>query len=194
MTARSRLTLLAIGLMLLLSGCSSTTLTAATTDGPIQEHYGTRTEGTKVEDQSIETKIGHNLKATDARLADARINVDSYNGIVLLTGQVPSQELKTMAGEVADRVRNVREVHNELAIAANLPASQRLTDTWITTKVRTTLAAQGPVDINRLHVVTENGSVYLMGIVTRAEAERIVNMVSSAGGMQRIVKVFDYID
>lgn len=181
-------------MLLLLSGCSSTALTAATTEGPIREHYGTRTEGTKVEDQSIETKIDHNLGATDARLADARISVDSFNGIVLLTGQVPSQELKAMAGEVANQVRNVREVHNELTIAANLPASQRLQDTWITTKVRTTLATQGPVDVNRLHVVTENGSVYLMGIVTRAEADRIVNMASSAGGMQRIVKVFDYID
>ncbi|MDN3555623.1 BON domain-containing protein [Halomonas maura] len=192
MSYKSLLFTLSLGLMLALSGC--TTMTAATTPGTIQENYGKRTLGTKVEDQSIETKIGHNLGRTDARLSDARINIDSYNGVVLLTGQVPSQELKNMAEQVAGQVRNVRRVHNELTVAANLPASQRLSDTWITTKVRTALATNEAIDASRLYIVTENASVYLMGIVSRAEADRIVSAVSNAGGMQRIVKVFDYLD
>ncbi|MBA2778775.1 BON domain-containing protein [Billgrantia kenyensis] len=179
-------------LALALGGC--TTVTGVANPGTIDENYGKRTLGAQVEDESIETKIAHNLRRTDARLGDARINVDSYNGIVLLTGQVPSEELKQRAREVALEVRNVRDVHNELSVSANLPASQRLSDTWINTRIRTTLAADQNIETSRLRFVTENATVYIMGIVTRAEADRIVDAVADVGGIQRIVKVFDYLD
>lgn len=192
MTRKPLLTSLLLAAALGLAGC--TTVTSVTHQGTIDENYGKRTAGAQVEDQSIETKISHNLRRTDARLGDARINVDSYNSVVLLTGQVPSQELKEKATEVAGGVRNVREVHNELAIAANLPASQRLSDSWLNTRVRASLAANERIESGRIRVVTENDSVYLMGIVSRAEADRIVEAVSDVGGMQRIVKVFDYTD
>ncbi|RDB44472.1 BON domain-containing protein [Halomonas sp. DQ26W] len=178
--------------VLTLAGC--TTVTGVANPGTIDENYGKRTLGAQVEDESIETKIAHNLRRSDARLGDARINVDSYNAIVLLTGQVPSQELQQKATEIARDVRNVRDVHNELSIAANLPASQRMSDTWINTRIRTSLAADDTIDTSRLRFITENASVYVMGIVTRAEADRIVNAISRIGGVQRIVKVFDYID
>ena len=192
MNRKPLLTSLLLAAALGLAGC--TTVTGVTHQGTIDENYGKRTVGTQVEDQNIETKISHNLRRTDARLGDARINVDAYNGVVLLTGQVPSQELKESASEVAREVRNVREVHNELAIAANLPASQRLADSWLNTRIRTNLAANDRIDSGRLRVISENGTVYLMGIVTRAEADRIVEAVCAVGGMQRIVKVFDYMD
>jgi len=193
MTTRTPLlSALLLSAVLGLAGC--TTVTSVTHQGTIDENYGKRTAGAQVEDQSIETKISHNLGRTDARLGDARINVDSYNGVVLLTGQVPSEELKTLANQVASDVRNVRTIHNELTIAGNLPASQRLSDTWLNTRIRTHLAANESIDSSRIRVITENASVYLMGIVTRAEAERIVQAVSQLGGMQRIVKVFDYLD
>lgn len=178
--------------VLTLAGC--TTVTGVSNPGTIDENYGKRTLGAQVEDESIETKIAHNLRRNDARLGDARINVDSYNAIVLLTGQVPSEELKQKATEIARDVRNVRDVHNELSVAANLPASQRMSDTWINTRIRTSLATDETIDTSRLRFVTENASVYVMGIVTRAEADRIVNAISRIGGVQRIVKVFDYID
>ncbi|PWV83004.1 BON domain-containing protein [Halomonas sp. A11-A] len=192
MTRKPLLTSLLLATALGVAGC--TTVTGLTHQGTIDENYGKRTIGTQIEDQNIETKISHNLRRTDARLGDARINVDAYNGVVLLTGQVPSQELKEKASEVAREVRNVREVHNELSVAANLPASQRLADSWLNTRIRTSLAANEHIDSGRIRVVTENASVYLMGIVSRAEGDRIVDAVSNVGGMQRIVKVFDYTD
>jgi osmotically-inducible protein OsmY len=192
MTRKPLLTSLLLATALGVAGC--TTVTGLTHQGTIDENYGKRTIGTQIEDQNIETKISHNLRRTDARLGDARINVDAYNGVVLLTGQVPSQELKEKAGEIAREVRNVREVHNELSVAANLPASQRLADSWLNTRIRTSLAANEHIDSGRIRVVTENASVYLMGIVSRAEGDRIVDAVSNVGGMQRIVKVFDYTD
>ncbi len=192
MTPKLLLTSLLLAVALSLAGC--TTVTGVTHRGTIDENYGKRTVGTQVEDQNIETKVGHNLRRTDARLGDARINVDAFNGMVLLTGQVPSQELKEKASDVAQEVRNVREVHNELAVAANLPASQRMADTWLNTRIRTSLAANDRIESGRIRVVTENNSVYLMGIVSRAEADRIVEAVTEVGGMQRIIKVFDYLD
>ncbi|QTF94043.1 BON domain-containing protein [Halomonas sp. BM-2019] len=192
MIRKPLLTPLLLAAALGLAGCA--TVTGVTHQGTIDENYGKRTVGTQVEDQNIETKIGHNLRRSDARLGDARINVDAYNGVVLLTGQVPSQELKEKASEVAREVRNVREVHNELSVAANLPASQRISDTWLNTRLRTNLAANDRIDSGRIRVITENNTVYLMGIVNRGEADRIVEAVANAGGMQRIVKVFDYLD
>ncbi|HSH49005.1 MAG TPA: BON domain-containing protein [Halomonas sp.] len=179
-------------MLLSLGGCEA--MTTAANPGTVNENYSERTRGAKVEDDSIETKIRHNLKRTDARLADARIRAVSFNGVVLLVGQVPSQELRQMAENVASEVRNVRRVLNELTVAANLPASQRLNDTWITTRVRAALASDAAIESGNLRVVTENASVYLMGIVSRSEADRIVRVVSDTGGMQRVVKAFDYLD
>ena len=114
--------------------------------------------------------------------------------MVLLTGQVPSEELKNEASTVAEQVRNVRQVHNQLTVAANLPMSQRLADGWLATRLKTNLATNDSIDSSRVNIVVENASVYLMGLVTRAESERIVSAVSAAGGVQRIVKVFEYLD
>ncbi|MFC3283599.1 BON domain-containing protein [Litchfieldella rifensis] len=178
-----------LGLALTVSGCASMGVGYSG-----NENYGERTFGMQVEDQGIESKIRNNLVSQDARFGDAHVNVDSYNGVVLLTGQVPSQELKDKAITVAQNVRNVRQVHNELAVAANAPLSQRTTDTWLTARIRTALIGNERIDAGRIRVITENASVYLMGLVTRAEAERVVNAVSEIGGVQRIVKVFEYLD
>jgi osmotically-inducible protein OsmY len=192
MTQPNPLLPLALVAALGLAGC--TTVTGVTNPGTFDENYGERTLGTKVEDESIETKIEHNMRRTDARLDDARINIYAYDGVVLLTGQVPSDELRDKAAEIAGEVRNVREVHNELSVAGNLPASQRLADSWLNTRIRANLASNEEIDSGRIRVITENASVYLMGIVSRDEADRIVEAVSRIGGMERIVKVFDYMD
>lgn len=159
-----------------------------------QSNYAQRSADVEAVDTTIEREVGRALERADARLADARIRAHSYNGVVLLVGQVPSEELRDMAGEVTGNLRGVTDVHNELTIAARLPASQRLTDTWLTTNVVSHLATNDHIDSSKIKVTTENASVYLMGRVTREEADRIVNAASSVGGVQRIVKVFDYLD
>lgn len=172
--------------VVLLAGCANN---AASNPS----NYGQRSSDVEAVDATIEREAERAFSRADARLGDARIRAHSYNGSVLLVGQVPSEELRTKAGEVAGNLRGVEQVHNELSIAANLPASQRLTDTWLTTNVMSQLATNDRIDSSKLKVTTENASVYLMGMVTREEAERIVNAVSSVSGVQRIVKVFEYI-
>lgn len=159
-----------------------------------QSNYAQRSDDVEAVDTTIEREVGRALERADARLADARIRAHSYNGVVLLVGQVPSEELRDMAEDVTSKLRGVNRVHNELTIAANLPASQRLADTWLTTNVVSHLATNDRIDSSKIKVTTENASVYLMGRVSREEADRIVNAASSVGGVQRIVKVFDYLD
>jgi|AntDeeMinimDraft_5_1070356.scaffolds.fasta_scaffold00696_15 osmotically-inducible protein OsmY len=178
---------LLMGGLLLLGGC-------ATNSATNQAHYGQRTNDVQAIDATIEDQVNKALKHADARLGDARIRSHSYNGAVLLVGQVPSEELRDKAGQVVERLRGVDIVHNELDVAALLPARQRLTDTWLTTNVVSQLATNDHIDSFKLKVTTENASVYLMGIVSRQEAERIVAVVSSVAGVQRIVKVFEYLD
>ncbi|MCS2610024.1 BON domain-containing protein [Halomonas dongshanensis] len=157
-------------------------------------NYGQRSDDVQAVDATIEREVERALARADGRLNDARIRAHSYNGTVLLVGQVPSDELRTKAGEVAGSLRGVNNVYNELTVAARLPASQRLADTWLTTNVISYLATNEQVDSSKLKVTTENATVYLMGMVTHAEGDRIVNVASNVSGIQRIVKVFDYID
>ena len=173
--------------VLLLSACANNSASN-------QSNYAQRSDDVQAVDTTIEREVERALDRADARLGDARIRANSFNGVVLLVGQVPSEELRERAGEVASSLRGVNEVHNELTVAARLPASQRLTDTWLTTNVISHLATNDSIDSSKLKVTTENASVYLMGIVTRAESDRIVNAVSAVGGVQRIVKVFEYLD
>lgn len=171
--------------LLALGGCA--------TDGA-KENYAERTPGAKVEDSTIQGKIFETLQSTDARYGDTHINVDSYNSNVLLTGQVPSDELKQKAGEIAGKVRSVRQVHNELMVSANTPISQRMNDTWITGRIKANLVANDQVEAGLIQVITENGTVYLMGMVTQKQAAEVVGAASGVGGVQRIVKVFEYLD
>lgn len=181
-----------LALALTFGGC--TAINSVTTPAQEGEDYGQRTAGMKVEDESIESKIQDAMARADARLSDARIGINSYNGIVLLFGQVPSEELRETAGQIAQNTRRVREVHNELIVAANLPMGQRMTDTWLETRAQTQLAANENIDSSHVEVISENSTLYLMGMVTRQEAQMIVNEVSQIGGVQRIVKAFEYLD
>ncbi|UYF98536.1 MULTISPECIES: BON domain-containing protein [unclassified Halomonas] len=179
----------------LITACSAVLLAGcANNSASNPSNYAQRSDDVEAVDATIERQIERALDQADARLGDARIRAHSYNGTVLLVGQVPSEELRTMAGEVTGGLRGVNQVHNQLSIAANLPTSQRLTDTWLTTNVVSHLATNEHIDSSKLKVTTENASVYLMGMVTRQEADRIVNAASAVSGIQRIVKVFDYID
>lgn len=181
-----------LAMFVAVGGCSA--INSVATPAPQGEDYRTRTPGMKVEDATIESKIQESMETTDARLGDARIGVNSYNGVVLLFGQVPSQELKSLAGQIAQDTRQVRQIHNELTVAANLPMGQRMKDNWLETSAQTLLAANEEIDTRHLEVIAENATLYLMGMVTRDEAQRIVNVVSGIDGVQRIVKVFEYVD
>lgn len=177
---------------LLLNGCAE--VINATTSKPIEMKANERTMGAKLNDNEIETAAKVNIKKADPQLENAHINIDSFNGIVLLTGQVASDELRNLVADTVYKLNPVREIHNELVVSAPTDFAARAKDTWISTKIKAQLLADSETESRRVHFVTENQAVFLMGIVTRAEADRIVNMVSHTADVQKVVKVFEYVD
>ncbi len=191
-TSSTILASLALCSALLISGCAE--VINATTNNPIEMKANTRTMGAKLNDGEIETAAKVNIKKADPQLENAHVNIDSFNGIVLLTGQVPSEELRNLVADTVYKLNPVREIHNELEVADATSFAARTRDTWISTKITAQLLADSEIESSRIHFVTEHQAVFLMGMVTRAEADHIVNKVSHTADVQKVVKVFEYID
>lgn len=175
----------------LVTGCSN--IISATRDEPIRENQDSRTLGSYLEDEAIETKTLVNISKGSQPLAQSHINVVSYNGQILLVGQVPNEQVKQEAERVASQVRHVRKIHNELEIAGPTSTIVRSNDVYLTSRIKVQMLADKSIEGNRIKVVTENGVVYLMGLVRRDEADRAVDITRSATGVRKIVKVFEYI-
>ncbi|HTO56262.1 MAG TPA: BON domain-containing protein [Pseudomonadales bacterium] len=155
---------------------------------------GVRTPATVWSDDMIEYRTDKAIKDSDPRFESSHIVVVSHSGIVLLVGEVESEELKTKAGDVAQNIENVRSVHNELTIGGPISLVARSNDSWLTTKVKTKLIAHGAIDSTRIDVTTENGVVYLMGSVPQEQARYAVEVTQTVYGVEKIVKVFEYTD
>ena len=178
--------------LLALGGCGS--LLATMEVDAIEEDEGERTMGRWLEDENIETKAMVNVRGSNDAFDSAHLVIVSYNGYVLIAGQVPTQALKDQATRVVKEVRGVRRIYNELEIAAPSSGMTRTSDTWITSKVKSFMLASSDIQGNRVKVVTENGVVYLMGLATRDEAERIAAEAADTSGVQRVVKLFELLD
>ncbi len=179
---------------LLLASCT-TILTETTGDAGIQEDPTERTAGAVVEDQSIETKILVNLKSQEPAFKDSRLQVVSYNGVVLMAGQVATEELKARAAEIASQASTkIKRIHNELEVMGNTTFVTRSNDAWIGTKVRTLLLGSKEVPSSQINVIAENGTIFLMGLISQSEGDRAANLVRNVSGVSRVVKVFEYIN
>ena len=125
------------------------------------------------------------------------VNITSYNGVVLLTGQAPTETLRQQAQDIVAATEKVRAVHNEMTIAAPNSLLTRSSDTLITAKVKTALfniKGLDDFDPTRVKVVTEDGIVYLMGLVYHREGDAVTEEARKVGGVMKVVKVFEYLD
>ena len=158
-----------------------------------------RTVGTMVEDEGIEWKVRAAINEAGMKKEDGHHNVKvtSFNRIVLLTGQVPDEEAKGKAAAEAGRVEQVRGVHDELVVRPPTKLSRRSADAVVTGRVKIAVAAKSnlkpPANLNN-KVVTEDGVVFLMGLVTRKEAEAITAATQTVPGVRQIVRLFEYPD
>ncbi|MBU1192613.1 MAG: BON domain-containing protein [Gammaproteobacteria bacterium] len=185
----------ALLLNLLLQGCAPVLIGGAATGASVA--HDRRTAGSYVEDQSIEMKAATAISNEAELKRQGHLNVTSFNMIVLISGEVPSEALRQRAGELIGGIEKVRRVHNELMIAAPSSMMTRSSDSLITAKVKTSLfSVKGyeNFDPTRVKVVTENGTVFLMGLLTRAEGAATAITASGVGGVQRVVKLFEYMD
>lgn len=147
-----------------------------------------RTTGTQVEDQSIELKAATRVREL-ATLG--HVNAVSYNRVVLLTGEVPSDADKTRVAEAVARVENVKKVINELGVLGNSSVGSRSNDALLGAKVKATLVDTKDVQANAVKVVAERGVIYLLGRVSEREAARTAEIASSVAGVQKVVRVFE---
>lgn len=146
-----------------------------------------------VGDQYITWQIFRNLKIKTMEFKYANIEIATYNGEVLLTGQVANAEQKMKVGEIAKQVPGVKTVYNLLKIANPTSPLTKMSDSWITTKVKAKLIATDDVDASQIKVVTENGTVYLMGVLPPDEANIAAEIASTTEGVQQVVKMFSYV-
>lgn len=151
-----------------------------------------RTSGAYVEDEAIETKafdrIGKQYKST------AHVNVTSYNRNVLISGEVPDETAKAQVERIVANIQNVGKIHNELVVAGNSSMTSRSNDSLITSNVKLRFVGDQRFSANNIKVVTENGIVYLMGIVKPAEARAAGEVASGSSGVTRVVELFEYVE
>ena len=124
----------------------------------------------------------------------AHVNVTSYNRNILLTGEVPDATAKAKAETLIKEIENVRNITNEIAVEPKSSLSSRSNDTYLTIKIKTKFVTENKFQANYVKVVTENSVVYLLGIVTKAEADAATEIASNTEGVSKVVKVFEYMN
>ena len=150
-----------------------------------------RTAGTQIEDEGIELRAGSRIRDN---LGDrVRVSVTSYNRQVLLTGEVPNAQDKQLVEQVVSKVENVRTIVNEIGIMGSATLTQRSSDTLVTGRVKASMVDSSDLFANAFKVVTERGTVYLMGRVSQREAERATDIARSTSGVQKVVRVLEII-
>ena len=153
-----------------------------------------RSPGTLIDDELIELKVRVAILQDGDLSNRTHVNATSFNGLVLLTGEAPGEALRTRITEIARGIPSVRGVHNEIAVEAPSTLIARMTDTVVTGKVKAALLQNKGVTATRVKVITERGVVYLMGLLRQDEADRATEITRRVAGVQRVVKVMEYIE
>lgn len=176
---------------IILSGCVEALIgvVAVTTVDIIHDR---RTVGEYIDDSAIEIKARNILVSSDEIRKATHVKPVSWNGILLATGEVDNEEIKRDLVERFGQIQGVRQVVDETTITSQTDIGTRTNDAWISSKVKSRLLLKTGLDANRVKVVTTRGSVYLMGIVTRPEANDAVEYARTVRGVKRVVKVFEY--
>lgn len=187
---------LSLILTLLLSGCAVTPLLiGGAFVGGVVVVNDRRTNGAILDDERIELETSALIHESKEQYEGSHINATSYNGLLLLTGEVNSEENSRDLMQRALKLRKVAVVQNELMVAPPSAAGSRTADTTTTLYVKSRLLTKLGVGVaHHVKVVTERGIVYLMGLVTRDEAAKVVEVVRTTSGVLRVVKVFEYIE
>lgn len=175
----------------LLSGCLPVAFVAGATAGGAVV-YDNRGFKTIASDQKTSMQAESKINADPELKDQVHIVIATFNRIVLMTGQAPTPELRQKAYEIVSTLPNVKRIYNEVTVSEPTPMSVRSKDTWITTKVKTAMLAEKGLHSTQIKVVTENKVVYLMGYVSRSQANLAALVASKVSGVQKVVKLFEY--
>jgi len=181
-----------LSLLITLSGC--TAIVNTVTDEPIQPDPTGKSMGKDYDDSKMETFIGVNIRKADPALAKAHVNVTVYNGLVLITGEVPTPEIKALAGDTARDYHGQRKVYNELQLRGKTSIVSRTNDSMISGKIKTKLAFTKGIDFSDMKIVTEDSVVYLLGTLYEDMGDIAAEVARNTRGVRKVVKCFEYVE
>lgn len=174
-------------LMLLMTACMNVATTGA------QAIYNQHSLRKSLSDQYISMQAYQAINVKTKEFENANISVAVYQGDVLLAGQVPQAWQKYKAEALIKKIPDVKSVYNQIEIASPSSTLTRMSDAWITTKVKSKLIVSDDVDVTKVKVVTEDGIVYLMGVLKPSEAQAATTIASQTQGVQAVVRIFSYV-
>jgi len=183
-------TLAAVTVSTSLTGCFPLLLGGAMVGGTVV-YTDRRTSGTQLEDEAIELKASNRIRKELGERA--RVSVVSYNRLVLLTGVVSGEADRAVVGNLVSSVDNVRSIVNEVTVVSAQPTNTVASDALVTSKVKASLVDSKDIFAQSVKVVTEGGTVYLMGRVTEREANRATEIARGVSGVDKVVRVFEII-
>jgi osmotically-inducible protein OsmY len=181
-----------LSLLIMLSGC--TAIVDKVTDEPFRPDPTGKSAGKDYDDSKMETFIGVNIRKADPALAKAHVNVTVYNGLVLITGEAPNQEMKALAGDTARDYHGQRKVYNELQLRGKTSIVSRTNDSLISGKIKTKLAFTKGIDFSDMKIVTEDSVVYLLGTLYEDMGDIAAEVARNTTGVRKVVKCFEYVE
>ena len=160
-------------------------------------NHARRSTGTVLNDQTLEYDVISNIRNDPSFGENDHIKVEVHQGVVLLAGETVSEENRILATQLAEQPRLTQRVVNDLIVGEREHFGGKLDNSWLTTKVNTKLVTENTLpgnDASRIKVVSAHNTVYLMGLVSHEEGEAIAEIVRNIGGVEKVVKIFDYVD
>lgn len=179
-----------LSIFLTLSACTS--FSTSTNSNTVSK--GKISFTTTLEDKSIESNATNAIKQASTTLANAHINTYAYNHVLLITGQAPNANDLSLITQSAQKIKKVKRIHNEVTIKANSSIFTRTNDTLLVAKVKARFIGSDNVPAERINVIIEDGTLFLMGLVTQTEAINTTNAAKQVSGLKKIVKIFEYIN
>ena len=179
-----------------ITGCSTIATGSAEVTGLSLLHDRRTSEALPI-DERIEITAGIDLNSDENIRSKCHFNVTAYNGTVLVTGEAPTEQLRNKIISIIRVISGVKLIHNELKVAQPSSFSTRSYDTLITTKVKSAISEVRNIpgfDATRVKVVTESGTVYLLGLVHKNEGHIATEIARREDGVKQVVKIFEYID
>lgn len=174
-----------------LQGCAVATVVAVTAGATMVADR--RTFSKQIDDQSIEFVAHNELNKQKALSKNTNLHVISMNGTVLIIGQAPNSYLRDLAIKTIQDVPDIVTIYNQVRIGSTTAITTQSNDIWLTSKVKSALLANGDVNAKDIKVVTENSEVFLLGLVTKQEADIVVEITRNINGVSRVFKAFEYI-
>lgn len=152
-----------------------------------------RTLGNQIDDQQIELSAHSKLAKNEALANNTNLQVVSVNGVVLVVGQAPNSYLRDLAISSINEVDGIKKLQNQIRISNTTSITTQSNDLWLTSKVKTALFASDNLDATNIKVVTENGEVFLMGLISELQANEAVDIARHVTGVNRVFKMFEYL-